>query len=170
MDPSMMRRFSEAGFQPIEVNARTVHPMVRLAIDVGDVVRVTWLGAGSPRVQGLSLRLRLPDVPRKRGEGGLLRVNDAESPTIVLWMDSAPQVVEAECVKLKEGAQLQISNRWRDESGREDEWLNNYGILIDDVGEESFVLHCSDGVGLEPTFDDLVVRIDIVRASHQRAS
>jgi hypothetical protein len=82
---------------------------------------------------------------------------------MILWMDTAPPVVVAECVKLKKGAELRISNRWRHADGREDEWLNNYGMLIEKQGKDSFLLRCSDGVGFEPTFDDLVVRIDIAR-------
>ena len=167
MGPSMMHRFAEANFQPIDVDGVLVHPMLRVKVSSGDVLRLTWLSAGSPRVQGVALRLRLPEVPGRGGEGGLLRVESAESPAILLWMDTAPPVVEVTCVKVFEGAQLQISNRWRAENGREDEWLNNYGMVIDEVAAGSYVLLCSDGHGAEPSFDDLVVRVDVV-ADHAR--
>ena len=51
----------------------------------------------------------------------------------------------------------------RVEDGREDEWFGNYGILIEEIGKDAFVLRCSDGIGLEPSFDDLVVQVELVR-------
>lgn len=114
-------------------------------------------------MQGLTLRLRIPGRAGRKGEGGLLRVDDAESPSIVLWMDTAPEVVDAECIQLAGGAVLQVSNRWRLPDGREDEWLNNYGIKLEVVRQDVVVLHCSDGYGDAPSFDDLTVRLDIVR-------
>jgi hypothetical protein len=159
-EPSMMERFAESGFEPVEVDGELVHAMYTTPVAVGDVVRVTWESARSPRVQGLSLRLGIPGRTGRESEGGLLRVDGVQAPTIVLWMDSAPPAVEAECVDLKQGALLRVSNRWRHRDGREDEWLNNYGIRIEPLGDRSVRLHCSDGYGDTPTFDDLLVRID----------
>ena len=164
MATSLMDRYLASGFAPIDFQGEPVHPMYRAEISEGDRVRLNWLGAASPRVQGVTLRLRIPQRSGRRGEGGLLKVEDVEAPTIVLWMDTAPPIVEAECVKLKGGAELQISNRWRFPDGREDEWLNNFGMKIEALGRDSVMLHCSDGYG-EPTFDDLAVRVEIVRAS-----
>ena len=160
MATSMMQRFAESGFEPVEVNGDLVHAMYRFDVERGDRIRIEWLRAESPRVQGLSLRLRVPGVPGRRGEGGLLRVEGVEAPTIVLWMDTAPQVVEAECVDLKPRAELQISNRWRLPDGREDEWLNNFGIKIEPLNDAGAILHCNDGHGDDLSFEDLVVRVE----------
>jgi hypothetical protein len=159
MAPTMMDRFAEADYEPVEVDGELVHPMYRTALAEGDVVRIEWLGAASPRVQGLSLRLRHPEVRGRRGYGGLLRVEQDEAPAIGLWMDSAPPVVEARCVRIDPGAELEVSNRWRMPDGREDEWFLNYGMKIEPLGEGAVVLHCSDGIGERLTFDDLVVRV-----------
>ena len=78
-------------------------------------------------------------------------------------MDTAPPSVDVECVEAKQGSELQISNRWRLPDGREDEWFNNYGILIEHLAEDSVVLRCSDGYGDDLSFEDLVVRVDILR-------
>ena len=91
-----------------------------------------------------------------------MRVADAESPAIMLWMDTAPPTVSIECAKVIDGAELQVSNRWRVEHGREDEWFGNYGILIEEIRKDAFVLRCSDGIGLQPSFDDLVVQVEAV--------
>jgi hypothetical protein len=163
MATSMMERFAQVGFEPVEVNGKVVHPIYRASVEQGDRIRITWLSAHAPRVQGLSLRLRLPGVTGRRGEGGLLRVGRVEAPTIVLWMDTAPPVVEAECAQLKHGAELQISNRWRLADGREDEWLNNFGIDVEPLNVSGAILHCSDGYGDDLTFDDLVVRVEVCR-------
>jgi hypothetical protein len=160
-DPTMMDLFAEADWGPVEVDGQPVHPMYRTEISEGDVVRVEWLSAASPRVQGLTLRLRLPDVRGSRGYGGLLGVEQDEAPAIGLWMDSAPPVVEARCVKLTPGAQLRVSNTWRMDDGREDEWFLNFGMKIEELEDGAVILNCSDGIGNELTFDDQVVRIAI---------
>lgn len=163
MSPSTMELFAANGFKPLDLDGRRVYPMFRTDVEVEDRVRITWLSANPERVQGLTIRLRLPGVPGRRGQGGLLRAGVAESPSIVLWMDTAPPVVDIDCIKVKAGAELQISNRWRLADGREDEWLNNFGMLIDAIDSRSFTLRCNDGYGNDLTFDDLVTKITIER-------
>ena len=80
----------------------------------------------------------------------------------MLWMDTATPTIEVLCARVDDDGELQISNRWRLDDGREDEWLNNYGMVVDSDTDDSFVLRCSDGFGA-PSFDDLVVRIDHLR-------
>ena len=161
-NPSLMTRFVESGFKPVEFDGELVHPMYRADLREGNVVRVTWISAGSPRVQGLALRLRKPGVTGAKGRGGLLRVEASEAPTIYLWMDTAPPVVDATCVRLAVGGEFQVTNRWRLPDGSEDEGLNNFGIKVERESDDSAVLHCSDGYGAEPSFTDLVVRIEVV--------
>jgi hypothetical protein len=101
-------------------------------------------------------------VAGAKGAGGKLRVDSTEAPAIILWMDTAPARVEVEVVEAVPKLELQVSNRWRTSDGREDEWLNNYGMVIEaDAGDgDSYLLRCSDGLGdLNRAFDDLVVRI-----------
>jgi hypothetical protein len=170
MDRSLMQRFLDSGFEPIAVDDMLVHPLFRTNMHPRDVVRVTWVSAVSPRVQGVTLRLRLPGVSGRRGEGGVLRVSDAEAPAIILWMDTAPSAVDVECVKRRDSAELQVSNRWRLENGQEHEWLNNFGMIIEPLQGEAFLLRCSDGYGSSPSFDDLVVRIDMKRGIDREAN
>jgi hypothetical protein len=159
--PTLMRQYADNGFRPIEVNGLTIHPMFRSPIAPGDRFRVTWLAAASPRVQGLALRVRLPDVPGRRGEAGLLEAEGASSASIHLWMDTAPPIVGARCIEAKPDAELRVSNRWRLDDGREDEWLNNFGMLVEDDGAGGAVLRCADGYGVgPPSFDDLVVHVE----------
>jgi hypothetical protein len=157
-----MERFAASGFEPIEVDGALVHPMYERAIEEGDRVRMTWVSAASPRVQGIVLSLRIPGRKGRKGEGGLLRIAGVEAPEMALWMDRAPPVVDAECIKSKRGAELWVTNQWRHADGVEEEMLNNFGMRIEELGPRSVLLHCSDGYGDAPSFDDLVVQIDVV--------
>jgi hypothetical protein len=78
--------------------------------------------------------------------------------------------VDVECVKRRDSAELQVSNRWRLENGQEHEWLNNFGMIIEPLQGEAFLLRCSDGYGSSPSFDDLVVRIDMKRGIDREAN
>jgi hypothetical protein len=161
VERTFMQRFAENGFSPIEYDGLTVHPMFRMPIAVGDRWRLRWLDAASPRVQGLALRVRLPDVGGRRGEAGRLKVAGASSPWIHLWRDTAPPVVEVLCEEATAGAELRVSNRWRLDDGGEDEWLNNFGMLIEHDDDDGIVLRCSEGYGTEPpSFNSLVVRLE----------
>jgi hypothetical protein len=164
MARSMMSRFAANDFNPVEIEGELVHPMLRLIPSAGDRVRLAFISAASPRVQGLAVRLRRPEIKGEKGYAGLLRLENIESPAVALWMDTAPPEVEIECVRIDEGGEVRISNRWRLEDGREDEWFGNYGILIEEIDKDSFVLRCSDGIGEQPSFDDLVVSVELVRA------
>jgi hypothetical protein len=154
-----MDRFAASNFESVDLEGVEVHPMLRLDVRASDIVRIEWLSSESPRIQGLSLRLRKRDVLGAGGRGGALRADGREAPTIVLWQDTAPPTVEVTCVQVASGAELQVSNRWRQPDGREDEWLNNFGMLIETDGGGQYVVRCSDGVG-EPSFDDLVVAVE----------
>jgi hypothetical protein len=50
---SMMDRFAEDGFETVEVEGESVHSMYWATPLEGDVVRIEWLGAASPRPQRL---------------------------------------------------------------------------------------------------------------------
>lgn len=162
---SMMARFEESGFEPIVLDGQLVHPMLRLQVAEGDIVLIEWEASGSRRTQGLGLRLRHPNVTGPQGYAGRLEVAGATAPAIMLWEDSSPPSVEVRVASVQPGGELRVSNRWRHEDGREDEWLNNYGMLIAEEDDGSLVLTCSDGVGLSPTFGDLVVRLRISAAA-----
>jgi hypothetical protein len=40
--PSMMQRFAESGFKPVNVDGEVVHAMLRLPVVVGTRLNVTW--------------------------------------------------------------------------------------------------------------------------------
>jgi hypothetical protein len=163
--PSTMTRFAEASFGPIDVDGLTVHPMLRLKASPGDTFEAVWISAHSPRVQGLSFRLRDPLIAGAKGRAGMLRYGKVDSPGVGLWMD-AESMGPIEVLRTKAGAELQVSNRWRMPDGRVDEWFQNYGMLIEELTRDTYLLRCSDGIHMDgPEFDDLVVRVSVRRAT-----
>jgi len=161
----MEQAYVANGFEPVIYEGVLVHSFVPINVSTGDTIRVAWQSTRSPLVQGLALRLRRPGVTGSKGYAGRLRIGDSVSPGKALWMDTAPAIVDIHCDAVPADTRLEFSNRWRAPNGREDEWLNNYGIRVEELGPDSWILHCSDGVGDRPTFDDLVVRIDIIRSN-----
>jgi hypothetical protein len=160
LTPDMGERFRNAGWQPIELEGRLVHPMLRLTVEDGESISIGWVSVASPRSQGLVMRLRHPEIRGAKGRGGMLRAAGTESPVIGLWSETAANPTRVEVAHVAPGAELQISNQWRTEDGRVDEWFQNYGMLIEVLGEGQYILRCSDGMHpAGPTFDDLVARI-----------
>jgi len=161
----MMDRFAASGFEPVDVNGKQVYPFLALQPAIGERLVLRWVGAHSPRVQGVALRLRRVGARGARGRGGLLRVDDVEAPSILLWMDTAPPVVTVEVVAIDADAELRVSNRWRTDDGVEHEWLNNYGMMVESKPDGEHVLWCSDGFGYElnERFDDLILSVALRR-------
>ena len=165
-EPSMMERFAASSFEPVEFEGETVHAMYWAAVKAGDVVEVEWLSAASPRTQGVMLRLRKPGVTGKKGVGGTLAWEGNEGAAVRLWMDKSGPSTEVTCAEVAADAKLRITNVWVAPGGRVDEYLNNYGIKVEIVDDDTALLHCSDGIGQRPTFDDQIVRITLRRSRH----
>src|SRR5690242_8453756 len=70
MAGSMMQRFVDNAFEPIDYEGRTVHPQVSFDVATGDELHIEWVSAASPRPQGLSLRLRDPQLRGAKGRAG----------------------------------------------------------------------------------------------------
>lgn len=164
LDPSLMDQFIDGGFKPVEYDGRLVYPNYWMDPEEGDVVQVEWLSAASPRAQGVVLRLRIPERTRRSGEGGLLQWEELEAPSIRLWMRSAGPIAEVRCESIRAGARLVLTNMWEGPTGV-DEGLNNFGMLIEPVDDDTVDLHCSDGYGARPDFRDMVVRVSLMRPS-----
>lgn len=159
---SMSTRFGENDFKPIMVDGVQVHPMLKLSVDEGDVVRISWISAiNSPCSQGLSLRLRDPSIGGQKGYAGRLRLDDIVAPAFGVWSDQGPNALQFDVLEVRPGAELWISNTWRTPEGREDEWFEDYGIVIEIEGPRQFLLRCNAGLSRPMDFDDLVVRVEV---------
>jgi len=83
--------------EPIEHERRMVHEIYRCDAHPGDVLRVRFVRSTSAVRQGLSLSI-------KKGQ---LSVEGQSMKHLVLWTDTAPEMVEVVCERAKAGAVLQ---------------------------------------------------------------
>ena len=159
---TFMDQFIDGGFAPVEYAGKLVYPDYWADVDEGDRIRLDWLDSRSPREQGVMLRLRLPERTGRKGEGGILQSEELEGPAIRLWERSAGPVTEVNCKKVRPGAKLLVTNTWEGPTGVE-EGFNNFGMLIEELNPDAVILRCSDGVGSRPDFQDLVLRLSVLR-------
>jgi hypothetical protein len=141
--------FRESSGAPILWHGQQVRMMFeRASSETSLDLRLEWLSP--PGDQGVVL---------KASRGGMLSINGMEAPSHVLWSNSAPAHV---CANVSWGNRgdnhVRIWNVWRDQSGVEQAWIGDSGILVDSVSDDEILLRCSNGVH-PPAFDDLVVRI-----------
>jgi hypothetical protein len=147
--PDLSERFMDTDAKSIEVDGRSVVQMYEREATDGTTVDVEFLRTAGDRVQGLNLSLT----------DGVLEVNEQRIRDVVLYTDTAPRHVRLLC-RSGGPATLQVWNSWRAQSGedRNDAWIGEAGIAVDDQGSEEALLRCSDGIG-PLDFDDLVVRL-----------
>lgn len=144
-------RFAESGGEGVEVDGRMVHPMFRTEIRGGDEVRVYFESASAGREQGLVMKVT----------EGELEVKGQRARSFLLWRDESPADIE---LVARGHGELRVWNAWRHD-GLVEEWSGNAGVLVEDDGE-TVTLYMSDGIG-EPSFDDLVVNLEIARAGSE---
>ena len=148
---SLAQEFGSNNGRKVRWNGKSVHSFLRLDVGDGDKLRLTRLGTSAVRAQALK-------VEADRGE---LRANGLILPAIAYWSHTAPDEVEIEIIG-KKVRSVDLWNAWSFE-GVDSAWLGNAGMIVESEGN-AHLLRCSDGVG-EASFDDLVVRVEHVRAS-----
>lgn len=166
----MMARFAANNYQPVELDGRVVHPMLRVPAIAGTVIDVVWRTIASPRPQGLVFTVRKPGALGPEGYVGLLSFHGHAAPGLKLWADDFPKPDPILVLAAEPNAELQVSNQWRMPDGREDEWFNNYGMLVESQGPNVFLLRCSDGIHDAPDFRDLVVEVKLTHPETQASN
>jgi hypothetical protein len=150
--PDLSERFMETDAKSIDVDGRTVVQLYEREVTAGATIDVEFLRTAVDRVQGLNLSLT----------DGTLEVNQERIRDVVLYTDTAPRHVRLIC-HTEGPVTAQVWNSWRAESGedRDDAWIGEAGIVVDDQGPQGVLLRCSDGIG-PLDFGDLVVRLRFV--------
>jgi len=143
---TLNERLADSKGEPFEYEGLTVHGVYRRDVHQDDLLQVRFVRRTPTIRQGLQL---------KTNRGQLL-VNGQSLKSGVLWMDTAPEVVEIVCHPPRPGATLSIWNVWERE-GIVHAWVGNAGMLVEQRND-AVVLKCSDGVG-KPDFQDLVVEL-----------
>lgn len=87
----------------------------------------------------------------------LLAVSGTKSRAIVLWHDTAPSEVEVICPT---NEIVRVRNVWDVGDGTEHSWHGGAAIRVDEIGPQSWRLHCYDGHRSHAD-DSLIVDLEI---------
>jgi len=152
MTKPISKLFEEAKATCVEWEGQPLYGL--LEMPAPNELSVELLRSKASPVQGLTLK----------AYGGVLRINDVESPEMLIWADTAPDRLTVNFLP-REGceAKLKIWNIWRGEVGGVEvtqAWLGNAGMRIDRKNG-NLRLCCSDGEGAVD-FGDLEARVTII--------
>ena len=145
---SLAQAFAKGSARRTKWNGTSVHSVVRIDVSAGDRIAVTRVRSSRVRAQALKLAL----------DRGDLRANGVAVPTVAIWSHTAPERAELDVVG-RRAKSVEIWNAWSFE-GVDSSWIGNAGIIVESEGGAR-LLRCSDGLG-EPSFDDLVVRLEVI--------
>ncbi|MEM7092520.1 MAG: hypothetical protein AAF567_05930 [Actinomycetota bacterium] len=144
---SLAQAFAKGNGRRTKHAGETIHSLLRLDVAPGDRLTVTRVAASRRRAQAIKLAVDRGDV----------RANGVVVPSIAIWSHTAPEQAELQIVG-KRARSIDLWNAWSFQ-GVVSEWLGNAGMIVEDDGAAK-LLRCSDGLG-EPSFDDLVVRVEV---------
>ncbi|WP_147455100.1 hypothetical protein [Saccharothrix australiensis] len=144
-------RFIREDSDVIDVNGIQVHlRFVVEEVQVGSRVRLAFHSYSREVAQAICVAT----------SKGRLNIAGSSSKKMILWAGSAPSEVEIS-LSSRVPAKLTFWNVWERPDGGVDAGLRFAGMRIAEVEHNSWLLHCSDGVG-EADFDDLVVSVALV--------
>lgn len=122
--------------------------MLEFEAPSGTSLSVRRLSESASRVEGIRLQ----------AVGGELIAEGIRSSAIVVWTDTAPELVTIEfAAKAKKSGTVRLWNVWRDDQGGEHAWIGNSGMTVG-RHESGYDVRCSDGWG-EVEFTDLHLRL-----------
>lgn len=159
-----MMRLAEALAEkwPIQYEGHKVWMMFRIPIQQADVFKLKWVQWSSTVRRGVNLGI--PGVEKKRYIGEFLIAGQRiKAPQ--LWVDTAPGEVEFTCLPKEKVGSLGIWNIWEGKWGT-DFWLGDAGLYVETPSDNTWIFHCSDGLGGAP-FTDLVFELKRIQASSQ---
>lgn len=146
---SLAQAFAKGNGRRTKWQGTTISSITRLDVSTGDRIAVTRVRSSRVRAQALKIAV----------DRGDLRANGIAVPVVSIWSHTAPERAELTVVG-RRAKSIDIWNAWSFE-GVDSAWIGNAGMLVEQEGA-THVLRCSDGLG-EPSFDDLVVRIEVIR-------
>lgn len=149
MDKTLAQLFQESKGAPLTIGEDEIRQINKIEISKGrhflDVARIK---SKARPVQGVRIKL----------VNGTVSVTGHSHPEIILWADTSPDMLRLE-LESKSKTELRLWNVWRVDDLVQ-AWVGNSGMRIKDTGA-GMVMECSDGND-GATFDDLVVRINLV--------
>jgi hypothetical protein len=145
-------QFRESKGKPINYDGALVEMGYQREVARGTRVRVEFISANELIPQGITIKL----------DNGTVVVNGQEAKQMVLWRNTAPDVVDVELRPAKQIAVFKAWNVWRSKEGVTQAWTGNAGMIID-ASENGATIRASSGAG-NPSFDDLNFRITFLQS------
>lgn len=145
---SLAQSFAKGSGRRTKWQGTTIQSVIKADVSAGDRIAVTRVRSSRVRAQALKVAV----------DRGDLRANGVAVPVVSIWSHTAPERVELEVVG-RRAKSIDIWNAWSFE-GVDSAWIGNAGMIVEHEGAGQ-VLRCSDGLG-DPTFDDLVVRVEVI--------
>ncbi len=142
--------FEESGSDTVNHRGRIVKAIVRIPVCDGAAVTVRRTHAAPERPQGLKLAVNT----------GVLDVNGARAPAVVLWSTTSPPEIVLH-VRGAGARTIEVWNCWS-MGGVDSAWIGNAGIVTKTT-PNGLILRCSDGIGA-PDFCDLEAEIEVDRS------
>ncbi|MEV0075417.1 hypothetical protein AB0H58_03305 [Nocardia neocaledoniensis] len=143
------------GADPIEWCGAAVYPMYTEALAVGTTaVRLRAVSVMPPAdVAGLGLGLTVQD--------GHVNLDGRSLVGVDIWSDALTEGVDISVTANAPQALFTLTPVWVAESGTQQSWTGNYGMVVDLLPGGSSTLWCSTGPGT-PDFNELVVELTTI--------
>ncbi|MEV0336177.1 hypothetical protein [Nocardia sp. NPDC050717] len=143
------------GADPIEWCGAAVYPMYTEALAVGTTaVRLRAVSVMPPAdVAGLGLGLTVQD--------GHVNLDGRALVGVDIWSDALTEGVDISVTANAPQALFTLTPVWVAESGAQQSWTGNYGMVVDLLPGGSSTLWCSTGPGT-PDFNELVVELTTI--------
>ncbi|GEM34754.1 hypothetical protein NN3_57610 [Nocardia neocaledoniensis NBRC 108232] len=150
---SLDQRYTAA--DPIEWCGAAVYPMYTETLAVGTTaVRLRAVSVMPPAgVSGLGLGLTVQD--------GHVDLDGRSLVGVDIWSDALTEGVDISVTANAPQALFTLTPVWVAESGTQQSWTGNYGMVVDLLPGGSSTLWCSTGPGT-PDFNELVVELTTI--------
>lgn len=143
---SFQDMFEKSKGKPIQYQGKTLVMLHSFPTNGATHLRLIFESCASEWRQGVALRVR----GRFKVRGQLI------GKSIVLWHDTAPEVVELEISP--ETPNIEVNNVWDVGDGVIHSWHNGAAMIVESL-EDGIRYRCNDGFA-DDDFDDIVFRIE----------
>lgn len=150
---------------PIQYEGHEVRMILHIPIQKGDVFKLKWIRWNDAIRQGVDLGI---PGEKKQRYGGEILIAGQRLRAPRLWVDTAPKEVEFTCFPKGKSGELGIWNIWQGKWSV-NSWLCDAGLYVETPSDDTWIFHCSDGLG-GVSFDDLVFELKRIHPSSQMAS
>ena len=143
---SFQLMFEESAGKPIDYQGKTLAMLDRFPTEGATRLRLVFESCNGEWRQGVALRI----------DGNFKIHGQSFNKGVVLWHDTAPEVVDLEIPP--KVSVVEVNNVWDVGDGVIHSWHNGAAMIVESV-ENGTRYHCNDGFA-DDDFDDIVFRIE----------